>query len=262
MELKIEDLSRYINGYLRIHSISNDIYVAAGIENFILEGTILKLQLLWLTKMLIEPEKKWVYSDEKEYAIDLTRCDLDSYNTIEGYKFAIRSYELEAEVSFTIPNGRENALAPMEKDMLPNTLLESLTTRKETFFSQLDLTKIPKVDFKKEAIPCEKKHEERRFVRMDVEWNNEILSFVRINPDPKSSHLAIRNSFFSEVGEQVHLSGDDIEYSLRYTSYDAGFVKLDGEDIDVYGGSTYLPHSENRSLTREILSKEFQVNVT
>ncbi len=264
MKLKIEDFDQFIHGCVSIYGESRNTCSSGCIDSIIsLENGILKIKLLWAMEMVVPPpDIKWKYTPRMtDFTLNLEDCELRLSPTEDEGLLKLYSKELDAEISFSTPDW-ENGLQQQNGEVLPEPVLQLIEEKRKKSFSELDITKIPKIDFEAKDIPCENENDERKFMRIDMKWKGEKVSFIRINKkDPLDAHITIKDAFLKEVGLLTHLFIGDVEDCLGTKTYDAGFIKIEEGNISVYGKSTSFPDFSSRVLTKEILAKELNMEV-
>jgi|GEM_PF-2200089 len=265
MSLIIENINQYTNGLLKVTSYSTRFYIEAGIEEIIITEKEIKFKLLWLIQMVDKrnsdknsPQVGWEHIPSmKEFNIQRKNCREGSEKD-SGFCWYIGG-DIKGEAILWRPSIKSGLDTSNTK--LSDDVKKYLENRKTEFLKNLDIEKVPVVNFTLEQIPFHQPNAERRFVRIDIQQNGKLYSFIRINKEPMQSHLWVRSSFFCELADIVYLSERDMDYALNFASYDAGFINFENGKIQIYGSSRYLPHGKMRERTIDILHKKLNTEV-
>ncbi|MCX6794732.1 MAG: hypothetical protein NTY31_01965 [Candidatus Falkowbacteria bacterium] len=260
MNLTLDELKPYFGGWLEIKK-TNACHFQGGIRTLtITDGNILKIEFVWKMQFEGWPSKnpRWIHVPEfTEYNINLEDCSVPSWETVKEKTILLYFASADGKIIFHMANDM-NPIKTLDTEGCPVLLRLELQKMKEQFLSVMDLSKISRVNFDLALIPIK---EGCRFMRIDLKWQGAIKSFIRIQKNAEDNHARIYYGLLHEIAGQFSLTHYDIEHLM--SDRGGGFLRrLEENNIEVWGSSSYFPGEPNHELTRSILREELFCQVS
>lgn len=260
MNLTLDELKPYFGGWLEIKK-TNAYHFQGGIRTLtITDGNILKIEFVWKMQFEGWPSKnpRWIHIPEfTEYNINLDDCSVPSWKTAEKKTIFLYFSSADEEIVLHMASGM-NPIETLDAEGCPASLRLELQKMKEQFLSAMDLSKIPKVNFNLALISTK---DICKFMRIDLDWQGTIWSFIRVQETVKDNHALIYYGILHEIAEQFSLTSDDIEELM--SDRGGGYLqRLEENNIRVSGLSSYFRGEPNHELTRSILREELFCQVS